>query len=134
LVLIAGLAGLLIAVTIVLAFALGDREAATFDAGTPERAVQDYLRAIDEGNLDAAYVLLSSEYRRTTSLADFTSRSRFSSGPNADRVTVDDVEVNGDTARIRLQLRYGDVDGYESNQDVLLIHEDGAWHLRNPVS
>ena len=133
LVLIAGLAGLLIVVTIVLAFVFGDREAATFDPGTPERAVQDYLQAIEDGDLDAAYALMSAEYRRTTSLTEFTARYRFNSGINADRVIVDDVETDGETARIRLQLRSSDVDGYTRDQHVQLINETGTWHLRSPV-
>jgi ketosteroid isomerase-like protein len=137
LVLIAGLTAVLVVVTIVLAFTLGDREPTTFDPGTPERTVQDYLQALDDGDFEAAYALLSSDYQRTVSLSDFLERERFQfrSEYGADRVTIDDVDVNGETARLRLQLRYvtSDGDGYERQEDVALVRENGAWRLRNPL-
>lgn len=137
LVLIAGLTAVLIVVTIVLAFTLGDREPTTFDPGTPERAVQDYLQALDDGDFEAAYALLSSDYQRTVSLSDFLERERFQfrSDYGADRVTIDDVDINGETARLRLQLRYvtGDGDDYERQEDVALVRENGAWRLRSPL-
>ncbi len=134
LLLIGGLAALLIVVTIVVAFVLGDREAATFDPSSPQRAVQDYLQAVSDGDFGAAYALMSAEYRRATSLAEFTSRAQYSTSTNARQVTVDKVDVEGNTARIRLQIRYDDVDGYGGRADALLINEGGAWHLRSPVS
>lgn len=138
LVLIAGITAALVVVTIVLAFTLGDREPTTFDPGTPERAVQDYIQALHKGDFEAAYALLAADYQRTVSLSDFLERERFQfrSEFAADRVTIDDVNISGETARLRLQLRYisDDGDGYESKTSVLLVREDGAWRLRNPLS
>ncbi|HEV2109598.1 MAG TPA: hypothetical protein VGR16_15160 [Thermomicrobiales bacterium] len=137
LVLIAGLTGLVVIVTIVLAFTLGDREPATFDPGTPERAVQDYLQALDDGDVEAAYALLASEYRRTTSLATFTNSGgqKYGYRQDADRVTVEDVDIDGETARLQLGLRFvaDDGDDYEQEIDVALVRESGAWRLRNPL-
>lgn len=138
LVLIAGLTGLLVIAAVVLAFTLGDREPATFDSGTPERTVQDYLQALDDGDFDAAYALLASTYRRSTSLSSFTETvgQRSSFGQGADRVTVDDVDINGETARLRLRLRYVTDDGesYEREIETVLVREGGSWRLRNPLS
>lgn len=137
LVLIAGLTGLLVVITVALAFTLGDREPATFDPGTPERAVQDYLQALDDGDFEAAYALLSSEYKQTTSLSAFIDNSgqRYGYRSDPDRVTVQDVDVEGETARLQLQLRFvsDDGDDYEQEIDVALVQESGAWRLRNPL-
>ncbi len=137
LMLIAGLTCLLVGVTIALAFTLGDREPVTFDPGTPERAVQDYLQALDDGDFEAAYALLSSEYQQTTSLSTFTNNGgqKYGYQQDADRVTVEDVDIDGETARLQLQLRFvsDDGDDYEQEIDVALVRESGAWRLRNPL-
>ena len=137
---------LLIAFSVVMAVSNRDREPDLLPDGTPGRAVQEYLLAVQRQDTSAAYALLSEETReqcnRESSEGEgffyaplhYAPRGSFSirlvreeaDGGNA-AVTVETTEVN---APRDLPLLGGSVSEYETTYT--LTREDGAWRLRNP--
>ena len=53
----------LLKMLMVVVFLAGDRTAVDFAEDTPEGALQRYLRAFDDGDLDAAYAYFSADVR-----------------------------------------------------------------------
>lgn len=124
-------AALLVGSTLV-ALLAGDDQ--TFDEGTPERAVQQYLRTASAGDASAALALLTPEaQQRCPDLRNFISRDNLEL-----RATLERSELRDATAvvRVRLSERYGDspFGGGESSQTAIfeLTQVDGAWRISEP--
>ena len=142
LLLIAGGVAALVIVTIVTVLLAGDRGAVEFDEDAPEGALQRYLAAFDEGDLDSAYGYFSSDvrahmdrdaYERTVRMYDpgiDTQRTR--------RALLDGRLGEGDSIRLMITVeeRYGEGLGASSNQyqrEVRMVREAGAWRIDEPL-
>lgn len=137
LILIIAIAAVLVVGTLVLALTRGDEAPAVYPADSPERTVQDYLAALDRGDLDAAYALLAAPYRAEVSRGTFAQRTGFRS--NDARIIVATSGIDGDHATITLRLRRFVVDGptaneYEREMRVTLVREAAGWRLERPPS
>ena len=124
------LAVLLIA-SIVLALTSRESE---FAPGTPERAVQDLLRAAENDDIETAYRMLSAELQEKCELKNFADGGRYRSGDDRDiRAALRDTRLVGGITFVSVRVtRYrgsGPFDSGESSYDrrFALQQEEGEW-------
>ena len=107
-------------------------EETVFEPGTPERAVQDLLRAAEDDDIEAAYAMLSDKLQANCALRNFADRSYRSDDQNIraslrETKSVDDVTF----VTVRVSQYYGDgpFGGSESSRDrrFVLRQEGGEW-------
>jgi len=102
--------------------------------GTPERTVQDYLRAVSDRDATLAMTFLTTDAAKQ---CDAASRRGISDrGSNTIRATLDRALVRADTAEVRVRLTesYGNDSPFSSgqssnNQTFTLKQTDGTWRL-----
>ena len=139
LVAILGVVVALVVATVVVALTVADERRAEYPVGSPERRLQEYVAAIGEGDVDAAYDLMAAEYRRDVSRVEFADRYRYLADRLDDtRIAIEESEVEGDRATITLAITtvYADdlsYDEYEREERVTLVREEGEWRLVQPV-
>jgi len=131
---VAAVALVLLLVASVIVAALESEE--PFEAGTPEAAVQDFLRAVEEDELETAYGLLSAELREECSAeqvfsVSFGYRHQF----DQNRITLEQTsEVGGSTlvtVRVASFQRDGPFGGSENSflQRYALRRMDDQWQF-----
>lgn len=129
-----GAAAFLVALLIAsIALALTSRET-EFAPGTPERAVQDLLRAAEDDDIETAYSLLSRKIHATCTLEEFIDSSGLRYDDERDiRVTLRDTKLINDTALVSVEITqfYGD-DPFDTSemtydQNFTLQQENGKW-------
>lgn len=119
-----------IAVAATVAALRGDEE--QFEAGTPERTVQDYLQAIEDRDPTAAFAFLSPGLLARCDPPREVVTQR---GGTSIRATLADREVTGNTATVRVELtesfRDSPFGGGGSKQTLSFELEqvDGAWRF-----
>ena len=136
---------LLVVSSLVIAVLNRDREPDLLPAGSPGRAVQDYLLTVQDEGMRAANALLSEETRERCDWDNLSGRSSYAplgyfpsdlfsirllreeEDDNEATVTVEVTEVDtpGD-----IPLFGGSVSEYETTYD--LVREEGAWRLHYP--
>jgi hypothetical protein len=128
-----GFVGVLLIASVVLALV---RSEASFPEGSPEAAVQIYLRALQDEEFATAHSLFSAELRAECSLDDFRSGLIDYKGAIADqRVILEDTDDSNETVAITARIsRISDsgpfgVSEYSSRQVFTLRQEDGAWRF-----
>ena len=128
-----GAAALLAALLIgSIALALTSRET-EFAPGTPERAVQDLLRAAEEEDIETAYGMLSEELRRKCELTDYADGGYRYNDDRDIRATLRDTKVVGDITFVNVRVTQfyggGPFDSSESTYEhrFELRQEDGEW-------
>lgn len=121
----------LLVVSIVLALTSRETE---FAPGTPERAVQDLLRAAEDDDIEAAYGMLSTELRGKCELKNFADGSRYPSGDDRNiRATLRATRVVGDTTFVNVEVtRFRGSGPFDSGESSFgrrfeLRQEDGEW-------
>ena len=98
----AALLGLLLVASIVTALFQDETE---FDPGSPEAAVQAYLRALEEDDFQAAYQALSPELRERCSIEDmFGDMDIHRWRPEDKRITLEEVRTLGDTTFVEIRI------------------------------
>ena len=128
-----------IAIAVVIGIAVtmlagGERE---YAEGTPERTVQDYLRAVIDRDHARAMALLAPDLATRCERATRSPiRDR---GDEAIRATLDRADIRGGTAevRVRLTTSYGSSDPfstgeYTRNEVFVLQQADGKWRFTDP--
>ncbi len=104
----AAVLGLLLIASVVAAVMQNETE---FTPGSPEAAIQAYLRALDEDDLQAAYDSLSSELQERCSIEDmFGGRDSEWWRLDDSRITLADTRTVGDTTFVTVriaQFRHG---------------------------
>ncbi|HYN63813.1 MAG TPA: hypothetical protein VES36_04345 [Candidatus Limnocylindrales bacterium] len=137
----AGVLGLVVLGAAVVLLAEG-RQPASFEAGTPQAAMQDYLAAWRDDDHEAAYASFSDEIRADTSLAQYESQVRSfgdsSFGGSDTAVYID--RADGDDSRVTLYLTieqyYGGGLGgesYRSQREVRMVHQPDGWRIDQPL-
>jgi hypothetical protein len=112
------------------------------DLTTPEGVVLAYALAVQRGDPEAAWELLSSSARNQTTRERFLARAAGLSGTYARaRLSVEDVRVDGDAARVELVRTYrgesvpfpfGSGGTYHNRNTVRLVREEGMWRMSTP--
>ncbi len=130
-----GIVGLAV-LAVVIVLALGTRQARTFDAGTPERALQDYLAAFDAGDYATAYGFFSADARSQTSESEYRAGvPMYGPGydPSSQRVIFDRRKGSGDHVVLELTIEEmgigvgGQV--YRSSRQVPMVRQGGSWRI-----
>ena len=103
--------------------------------GTPERAVQLYLAAVSDGDLEAAQGFLSADLKEQCLIEDLARRSYASKELEDSRITLERTEtVGGKTivtarvTRLRSNSPFGSSE-YSYDQRYMLVEEDGSWRF-----
>lgn len=125
--------GVLLVVSIVLALM---RSEAEFPAGSPEAAVQTYLRALQDDDFTTAHSLFSTDLRAECSLDDFVGGSVYYKREIANQRVVlestadlnDSVVVTTRVSQVSDSGPFG-VSEYSSSQVFTLRQEDGGWRF-----
>jgi hypothetical protein len=123
-------------VGVVIAVAASRQSETTYPPGTPEATIADFIRLVEGGKLDEAYVL--------TDIAGLT-RERFNeqfdpafTGDSSRRVTLVRTNVNGSTATVVVAISTFsdsdslDVSEYTNRQTYRLRLENGRWLITGP--
>lgn len=108
---------------------------ASYPEGSPAAAVQAYLRAMEAGEYETALGMLTKSQREACTVSDLFNQRLADRLKNA-RVEIKDARVQESTARLTLTIRHGGTGsgpfndrGYEEEQLVTLVREDGVWRL-----
>ena len=134
----AALLGLLLIASVVAAVL---QKEADFAPGSPEAAVQAYLRALEEDDFQAAHHALSPELRERCSIEDmFGGRDPHVWRSSDRRITLEEVRTLGDTTFVEIRIagfRNGGLFGpseYDFDESFALRQFDGEWKLsHNPL-
>lgn len=124
-------------VTIAAVLLAGDREPAEFAADSPEAALQRYLTAYEDGDLEAAHEYFSSDVRGQMDLEAYQRAvDSWGFGPAEENRSVLFDRVSGTGDRVELHLIVEEFYGeglsgetYRSPRDVRLVREDGGWRI-----
>jgi hypothetical protein len=119
------------------------RRPASFEPGTPQAAMQEYLAAWQDDDYEAAYQYFSDQIKADTSLEEYESLVRNFGDPNGyqsnEAIYID--KADGDEEEVTLYLTveqfYGG-DGlgggsYRSQRTVRMIHQAGGWKVDEPL-
>lgn len=96
----------------------------------PADVANDYVKAVNEGNLDEAYEMLSRQAKANLSLSEFKSNNEPLQGKiekwNTSQINV---ESTGDGSIARVQMDVSLTDGSKITWDMFLIKQDGVWKM-----
>ncbi len=132
------IAGAIVAVatiTVAVVLTLGDRQARTFEAGTPERALQDYLRAFDAGDYTTAYGSFSSAAQSVAPESEYRAAVPMYGpgyGAPSQRVVFEGRAGSGDRVTVQLsieELSDGVGQVYRSPRSIPMVRESGSWRI-----
>lgn len=136
---IAGGIAVTVVVAVLIVVVLGDRPPAPFPPGTPEAALQGYVSAWEDEDLEAAYAYFSTGVKATLPFDEYRQAVRdqgnFSGGPQQRRVTVDRVELDGERAEVYLSIEYSFDGGpffgggYRDTRTIHLVREAVDWKI-----
>jgi hypothetical protein len=131
---VAGAVLVLVAAAIAAVATLGSRTA-TYPAGSPEAAFQDYLAAFDEGDYEASYAYFSDAVKARLPYGQYVDEctSRAASGEDV-RVIIERADLSGERATLRLVIERYYADGLQSSRyrspgEVRLVRVDGRWRI-----
>jgi hypothetical protein len=129
----------LIVLAVLAALLVGAPDEEEFAAGTPPRAVQDYLRAVRERDAERAYGFFSTSAQREMSFEDFSRNiSGYGVANENTRIRLEDSDIDGERATLTLEIEQFDdaslfdSSRYEYERTVTLVREDGAWKIDDP--
>jgi len=124
---------LLLIVSVVVALLESEQ---SFEAGTPEGAVQSFLRSIEGEDFQTAYTLLSAGLKETCSLDRLFASSRYSFSKSQDsRITHENTTTIDSTTIVTVRMssfRNSGPFGYsESSHDqrYVMRQEEGEWRF-----
>jgi hypothetical protein len=132
----AGIVGLLL-ITIVVVILAGNVGEADIPPGSPQAAIQAYLAAFEDDNLELAHGFFSNAIREQWSLEDYRRSVEgygMDRGGQARRVLFDRADETDGRVRVHLTVEefYGDGlsgDVYRSSREIRMVREEGAWRL-----
>ena len=116
--------------------AIVQRRAVPPDLTQPDGVVRAFVEAVDSGRPDQAWDLLATPARSDVSREEFMRRAMTLSTRPPSRVAIENVRLEGDTARVEASRTYtNDPFGGSSmvqRSTVLLTREQGAWRIEVP--
>jgi hypothetical protein len=124
----------LVVIAVIVALTAGSSDPEVFPPGSPERALQDYVAAVNDGDREAAPALLTAAARARVE-ADQFFPSPYCGGSDDRRVRVDRTDITGNRATITLTVQevsssVFDFDQYEYTQTApMVLESDGQWKV-----
>ena len=104
--------------------------------GTPEAAVQAFLRALGDEDLETAYNLLSGKLKQDCTLSEFFGMSRYEEGRlKEDRIVLEGTRMVDDTAFVTVRVTRVHSPGLFGPSEAsfeprfVLRQEDGEWRF-----
>ncbi|NND03380.1 MAG: hypothetical protein HKN91_11390 [Acidimicrobiia bacterium] len=122
----------LVALVALAAAVVALRSPATFEPGSPEAVVQEYVNAILDEDLNAALALLTPAARASCDIEDL--EDHYIRGEQS-RIVLIDSEIDGSDATVELEFNAATGDNpfdlyeYSFEQKFKLRQIDGAWRL-----
>ncbi len=102
----------------------------TYDPATPEGVVQNYLKAVFDGDELASLTFLDTE------LADRCKQDATSFEYRTDgaRVFLDGTTIDGDTATVAIEIRHSTdgLDEWVESETIWLSRSDSSWQITQP--
>lgn len=132
------LAAVLVVAAIIVALVVRPKEA-SYPIDSPQATVQQFLRALNARDYEAAHALLTRELGASCSVGEMRQQQpeRTLAGV---RVEIADTRIKGETAELDLRIRYEGSSsdfppggGYTNEERYLLIRENGAWRISTDV-
>lgn len=117
--------------------ALTERET-TLTAGTPEAAVQGFLKAVEDEDYVTAHGMLSADLRSKCPVEQFAGQGRFGGVQSLrdTRITLEDTKLFNDTATVTVQVTtfyssepFGTSESSYSQPFILKMDADGQWRF-----
>lgn len=133
----AGILALVVAAVVVVLLA-GTRPPVTFPPDSPQAAMQGYLAAWEERDLERAYGSFSSDIKARVTLDEYESsvRGYGEVAPGEEAVYIDAAEGSGDQVTLHLTVEhyvdYGGgpgADTYRSETTVRMVRESDGWKI-----
>ncbi len=130
--LLAAMAIGLVALIAVAAVFIAIREPVTFDPGTPERVVQDYLIAVLDEDAETAHALLAPDLQARCDIEELEDRYY---RREDNRITLVESRIDGDRATIEVKFTATYNDGpfeysdWSYEESFKLTRGDGAWRI-----
>ena len=131
----------LVALSIAVILLAEARGPATYEPGSPQEAMQRYLAAWEEGDLEAAYSFFSAEVQAENTFEAYERQARpgneFPDGESA--VYIDEAEGEGDRVTLHLTVEYFYGDGglggnsYRTPRTVRMVREADGWKIDEPL-
>jgi hypothetical protein len=118
-----------------------DRSLPPPDLSRPEGVVRAYVEAVQTGNAERAWELLSESAREGITRQEFVQRITVERRPQEGRVAIESVQIDGNTAIVELSRTYATGGGpfglfgptsYTDRQRVRLEQQRGIWLITVP--
>lgn len=138
LVLMMGGVGLIVLVGLIALFVVNSRKEVQFSQDTPEWAVQQYLKALEERNSEAAYGFLADSAKDTNTRRSYE-RGMATPGEPSRRILLDKSEITDGQARVVVSISTFQSSGpmntseYTQRFDFRLKREGGQWKILSPT-
>jgi hypothetical protein len=134
-----GIVGLVV-VTVAIVLLAGNRPPTAYPAGTPEAALQDYLRAWEARDFDATWASFTTDARARTTWEEYRNQvvahGTWAQPPNGPirRVFIDRTTVRGDRAELALTIEETWIQGLSASRNhyaltLTMAREGGTWRL-----
>jgi hypothetical protein len=135
--LIGGGVALVALVAVAIGVALAERET-TLAAGTPEAAVQEFLKAVEDKDYVTAHGMLSADLRTKCPVEEFAGQGRFGGVQSLEdtRITLEESKVFDSTATVTVKVTtfysnepFGTSESSYSQPFTLKKDADGQWRF-----
>lgn len=137
--LVAGVVAIVIAaIAVATILVIERRPDADYPSGSPEAALQDYVRAWHAGDADAAWEVVSTAAQERSTLDRFRAANR-RRDDEVYRVWIDETSVNDERATLLLTVERLSHDGLlgpgreRRGTRMTLVQENGGWKVDNPT-
>jgi hypothetical protein len=126
--------GVAVGLLVVVAVVVSLQSPTQYPSDSPEGAVQGYLSAVNDGDVDAAEAYMTDELVKACS-----GNWWFYSDESLDRAVITDVEISGETATIQMALTqsYGeppfDNGSYTHDEEFTLVRSGDVWLISEPA-
>jgi hypothetical protein len=125
----------IVVVAAIVVLAIGSPDVEEYPADSPEGTIQRYLRAVADGDEEAARALLSE--RVNDQMSDDPFGRLFCQPGEGHQVRVEDVDAGDQRATVTLEIENIsgsglDFDRYSYERQVALVFEEGGWKINEP--
>jgi hypothetical protein len=126
--------GVVVALIVVVAVVFALQPPTQFDPSTPEGTAQGYFEAINDVDEDLARTFMTNELRLACD-----GEWWFYERGSANRVVITDTEIDGDTARIKVNIAVSYGEGpfnggsYDQDETLVMVSEGDLWLISKPT-
>lgn len=126
--------GVVVALLVVVAVVFALQPPTQFDPTTPEGTAQGYFEAINERDEDLAQTFMTDELRLACD-----GEWWFYERGAASRVVIADTTIDGNTARVKVNISVSYGEGpfsggsYDQDETLVMVHEGDLWLISKPT-